>query len=78
MNETLNAEDRRHVRTSAIASLAFVFTFLLGGVAWAGASAPPSRETKSVAVAAAAAATNGPAVEQNDPGCGCAEACLAR
>ena len=77
MNETLNAEDRRHVRTSAIASLAFVFTFLLGGVAWAGASAPPSRETKPVA-AAAAAETSGPAVEQTDPGCGCAEACLVR
>ena len=32
MNDTLSSEDRRHVRTSLIASLAVVFTLLLGTV----------------------------------------------
>jgi hypothetical protein len=30
MNETLSADDRRHVRTSLIASLAVLFTLLMG------------------------------------------------
>lgn len=77
MNETLNAADRRHVRTSLVASLAFVFTFLLGGLAWAGSNGPKAAEGSSVAVAAASEVRS-PAVEQNDPGCGCAEACLVK
>lgn len=82
MNEALSADDRRHVRTSLTASFAFVVTFLLGGVAWAGANAPAASPVDSRATAAAAPATSGAwAASDESPntmvGCGCAEACLA-
>lgn len=76
MREPLSAEDRRHIRTSVIASLAFVCTFLLSGFAWAGSSEPKKSEARPAVAAAAAPAENGPALEQDDPGCGCDEACL--
>jgi hypothetical protein len=78
MNETLSADDRRHVRTSLITSLAFVFTFLLSGYAWAASTGPKAGGATSVKAAAAAPGTSGPAVEESEPGCGCAESCLVR
>jgi hypothetical protein len=77
MNEALSADDRRHARTSLIASLAFVITFLLSGVAWSGSAAPAPDPAKPAVAAATAPAENGPAIEQGELGCGCAEACLA-
>ena len=77
MIETLSLEDRRHVRTSLIASLAVVFTFLVCPLAWAGVN-PPAAERAIPAVSAATAAAAAAADEnQNETlGCGCAEACL--
>ena len=78
MNESLSADDRRHVRTSAIASLAFVLSFLLSGFAWAGSTEPKKGEDRPAAAATAIPAENGPAPEQGSLGCGCDEACLVR
>jgi hypothetical protein len=76
MNDTLSIEDRRHVRTSLIASLAVIFTLLLGTFAWAGVN-PPSAEPASPSISAApAAAGSGSTAETNEmAGCGCAEGC---
>ena len=56
MIETLSLEDRRHVRTSRIASLAVVFTFLVCPLAWAGVN-PPAAERAIPAGSAATART---------------------
>jgi hypothetical protein len=82
VNTSLNSDERRHVRTSLIACVAFVSTFLLGGFAWAGTTAPAPGRVGSRAAAALAGASAGawtaPEEEQNTMvGCGCAEACLA-
>jgi hypothetical protein len=82
VNANLNSDERRHVRTSLVACVAFVSSFLLGGFAWAGTSAPAPGRVGSLAAAAPAGAGAGawtaPEEEQSTMvGCGCAEACLA-
>lgn len=76
MNDTLSMEDRRHVRTSLIASLAVVFTLLLSTFAWAGVN-PPSGEGSAPSISSVPAATgSGSAADTNEMvGCGCAEGC---
>jgi hypothetical protein len=79
MIETLSTEDRRHVRTSLVATLAVVFTFLLCPLAWAGVNPPAAEQAAPSTSAVPAAAESGSAVENNEMvGCGCAEGCLAR
>ena len=75
MNDTLSIEDRRHVRTSLMASLAVVFTLLLSTFAWAGVN-PQNAERPVPSISAVPAATgSGPAVANEMVGCGCAEGC---
>jgi hypothetical protein len=75
MNETLSTEDRRHVRTSLIASLAVAFTLLLSTLAWAGVN-PPGAQPAPTISAAPAATGSGSAADANEMvGCGCAEGC---
>jgi hypothetical protein len=78
MNETLSSEDRHHIRTSLIASLAFVFTLLLGTFAWAGGTLPAG-ETRLPSLSAAIPAAPGASEEPSNAtvGCGCAESCFA-
>jgi len=78
MESNLSSEDRRDVRTSLIASLAFVAAFLSGSFAWAGVNAPGAgARTPSLAAAAPTApAALGAAQDNDDLGCGCDEACL--
>jgi hypothetical protein len=76
MNDTLSLEDRRHVRTSLIASLAVVFTLLLSTFAWAGVNAPSGEPPAPSISAARAADGSGSAADTNEMvGCGCAEGC---
>jgi hypothetical protein len=78
MNEALSADDRRHVRTSLIASLAVVITLLLSTFAWAGVN-PPAAEGRVPTLTAAAPAAPGAAEEGQNTmvGCGCAEGCFS-
>lgn len=78
MNEPLSPEDRRHVRTALTASLAVVFTLVLGSFAWAGVN-PPRAESRVPSLVAAAPVAQGEAEETTNEtlGCGDAEACLA-
>jgi hypothetical protein len=78
MNETLSNEDRRHIRTSLLASLAFISTLLLGSFAQAGGKLP-SGETRGPSLSAAIPAAPGASEETSNAtmGCGCAESCYA-
>lgn len=78
MSETLTSEDRRHIRKSLIASMAFVFTLLLSGVASAGGRLPAGEPSLS-SVSASVPVAQGAAEESSNAtlGCGCAESCYA-
>ena len=77
MKSPLSSEDRRHVRTSLVAALAFVATFLSSSFAWAGGNAPTARAASLEAAPAATVALGAAEETPNDNlGCGCAEACL--
>jgi hypothetical protein len=77
MNETLSPEDRRHVRTSLTASLAVVFTLVLGSFAWAGVNPPAAEASASPRATVSSAAPAAADESQNVMvGCGCAEGCV--
>jgi hypothetical protein len=93
MNDQLSTEDRRHVRTSLIATLALFFTLLIGTldhlsasdkpfaeqVAWAGGSEAATEQATPATSAVPEAAGSSSAVETNEMvGCGCAEGCFTR
>ncbi len=80
MKETLSSEDRRHVRSSLIASLSVVFTLMLSTFAWAGVNPPAAEGSGFTITAAAATPANGGTSEAEvaDVGCGCAEPCVVQ
>ena len=76
MNDTLSRVDRRHVRSSLIASLVTVLTLSLL-LAWH-PKAPAATEAKPAAANAVATAPEAAPDNTNENlGCGCAEPCHA-
>ena len=91
MNESPTAEDRRHVRTSLIVTLAVFFTLFMGTldrvsaqdrqfldqVDPAGASEPAAESIPTVTPAVSAAPGAADESQNTMVGCGCAEGCLS-
>jgi len=77
MNETPSSEDRRESSLPLIATLTLIFTLLLSSLAWSGTNQPRAEVAGPVTATVATATENVPEVTDIDPGCGCAESCLA-
>ena len=79
MNEPLNLEDSRRIRTNLAVSLAFVCALAVSPFAWAGVNPTAAeRRTPSLSPPVPVLQIATEETSNESLGCGCDEACLVR